>query len=299
MTAMTHLEALAKLSPEQKADLTTLDTRKGLFHLASHVLAIFVCGAYIALKGPFWGALLFPQGILLVFLFTLSHECTHATPFAHKRLNDIVGHLVSPVIALPFMWFRYLHLAHHRHTNDPTRDPELDGTGKPNTVREYLIYVSGLKYWPKLAGVIWTNARGRMSADYLPKRQYPAMQREARVLIAIYTLVGLSLIWTPVLLWIWIVPVLLAQPVLRLFLLAEHGHCPHVANMLENTRSTRTLRVVRWLAWNMPYHAEHHSFPTVPFHKLPELHEHLAPHLQSVSDGYTGFTRAYVQGLER
>ncbi|MEP3331345.1 fatty acid desaturase [Sedimentitalea sp.] len=53
------------------------------------------------------------------------------------------------------------------------------------------------------------------------------------------------------------------------------------------------------LAWNMPYHAEHHSFPSVPFHRLPALHQFTREHLKSTSDGYAEFTRDYVQVLDR
>ena len=31
----------------------------------------------------------------------------------------------------------------------------------------------------------------------------------------------------------------------------------------------------RFLYWNMGYHTEHHMFPLVPYHRLPELHEEL------------------------
>jgi hypothetical protein len=36
----------------------------------------------------------------------------------------------------------------------------------------------------------------------------------------------------------WIVPALLGQPWLRLFLLAEHAGCPQVRDMLANSRTT-------------------------------------------------------------
>lgn len=49
--------------------------------------------------------------------------------------------------------------------------------------------------------------------------------------------------------------------------------------MFLNTRTTLTTRVVRFLAWNMPYHAEHHAMPSVPFHKLPVLHDMTAARL--------------------
>ena len=85
------------------------------------------------------------------------------------------------------------------------------------------------------------------------------------------------------LLWLWIVPLILGFPVLRLYLLAEHGRCPEVEDMFLNTRSTLTTRIVRFVAWNMPYHAEHHAMPSVPFHQLPILHDMTAAHLGQVS----------------
>jgi len=93
--------------------------------------------------------------------------------------------------------------------------------------------------------------------------------------------------------------VLIGQPALRAYLLAEHGLCPAVADMLENTRTTFTNRLVRALAWNMPYHAEHHSIPGVPFHQLPALHALTREHLKSTSPGYAAFSADYARALTR
>ena len=122
----------------------------------------------------------------------------------------------------------------------------------------------------------------------------PKCMREARLLIVLYALAGLSLFFTPFLLWVWIVPVLVGQPFLRLYLLAEHGDCPFVEDMFLNTRTTFTTAIMRFVAWNMPYHAEHHTYPMVPFHNLPALHTKMRGHLGVTSDGYTAFTRTYL-----
>jgi len=296
---MNHEDALALISPEEKAALLQKDTRKALMHLVQHFGAIALTGTYIAFQWPLWGLVMIPHGVLLMFLFTLAHECTHATPFGPRWLNNLVGHVISPLIALPFTWFRYFHLAHHKHTNDPDHDPELAGGGRPKTWGAYLMNLTGGRYWRLMLRTLWINARGDMTADYLPERKHLAMVIEAQAILGLYVFALVALPFMPVLLWIWIVPVLLGQPFLRLYLLAEHGHCPPVANMLENTRTTLTNRFVHWLAWNMPYHAEHHAHPNVPFHQLPALHAHLRPHLKSVSDGYGAFHRAYLRALGR
>lgn len=295
---MDHVAFLASLPPARKADLTERSDTAGLRHLALHVGALICTGTGIVLQVPFWWLLLFPHGVLLVFLFTLSHECTHSTPFRSRWINDVVGHAIAPLIALPFVWFRYFHLAHHKYTNDPEHDPELANGGRPGTWRAWLIYLSGWGYWSGNARTIWTNAFGTIASPYLPTRQHNGMRREARVLLALYAIAALSLLASPLLLWVWVVPVLLGQPILRLYLLAEHGLCPPVADMFDNTRTTYTTRLIRALAWNMPYHAEHHSLPNVPFHKLPDLHTDIAAHLKRTSNGYTEFTRDFLRQLD-
>jgi fatty acid desaturase len=295
---MDHVALLSQIDAPTKARLTRRSDRRGLIHLAGHLGAIGLMGTYIAMQSPLWGLVLLPHGIALVFLFTLSHECTHATPFARPWLSNLVGHAIAPVLLLPFIWFRYFHLAHHKHTNDPDCDPEINGQGRPTTWGTYAIYLSGWGYWSGNACTLWTNAFGQITDDYLPPRRRPVMRREASMILALYIVCAGSLAIAPVLLWIWLLPVLIAQPVLRLYLLAEHGLCPPVANMLENSRTTFTNRLVRALAWNMPFHAEHHSFPNVPFHQLPALHAHLAAHLKSTSSGYTQFTRDYTASLD-
>jgi fatty acid desaturase len=294
---MDHVALIASLDPARKAALHARSDARGLAHLAGHLGLLLLMGGWIAAQAPLWPLLLLPYGIAMVFLFTLSHECTHATPFARPRISDIVGHAVSLPLLLPFTWFRYFHLAHHRYTNDPERDPEIAGHPRPETWGQYLIYLSGWGYWSGGARVIWAHARGRVTAPYLPPRKHGTIVREARILLALYAMIGLSLFFSPLALWLWIVPALIGQPFLRLYLLAEHGHCPPVANMLENTRTTLTNRIVRFLAWNMPFHAEHHAMPMVPFHALPALHGEMEAHLKSVSPSYSDFTRTYAKGL--
>ena len=86
-----HRSVLAALPEERRSALQARSDRAGLLHLASHFGAIALSSAYIALQGPFWGLLLPVQGVLIVFLFTLSHECTHTTPYRTPWLNDLVG----------------------------------------------------------------------------------------------------------------------------------------------------------------------------------------------------------------
>lgn len=288
-----HKAFLAALDGAERARLTELSDRAGLLHLAGHLGLIAALGALIALGVPGWWALVPLQGVALVFLFTLEHECTHRTPFARPRLSDAVGMACGFVLVLPFEWFRYFHLAHHRWTNLPGQDPELDGA-RAQTRPGLALHVSGLPYWWGMARQTIALALGRGGAPYLPAPALPRIRRQARWMLAGYGLVALSLGFSTLLFWVWLLPVFLGQPFLRLYLLAEHGDCPRVADMFQNTRTTFTTALVRFLAWNMPYHTEHHVLPAVPFHRLPALHRLMADRLKVTSDGYLAFSRSYL-----
>ena len=294
---MDHKAFLSTLSPGTVAELNRTSDAPGLRHLAGHAGLIGGLGLWIGLGWPLWWLMLVPQGIALCFLFTLQHETTHKTPFRTLWINEWVGRITGLMILQPFEWFRYFHLAHHRHTNDPEKDPELLAGAKPETWAQYIRHISGLPYWTALLRQTIANALGRNPGDYLPARALTRIKTEARWMLAVYALALLSLAFTPLLFWVWLLPCLLGQPFLRLYLLAEHGRCPFVANMLENTRTTYTNRIIRFLAWNMPYHVEHHSLPNVPFHKLPELHDRMRGHHRVTSPGYAAFTAEYTRHL--
>jgi fatty acid desaturase len=295
MDAIDHRTVITNLDSALREFLVERSNAPGLLRFGFHLGTILILGTLIALGVPFWFALLPAQGILIVFLFTTMHECIHETAFKSSFLNTVVSTMSSFLIFVPPTWFRFFHFAHHRHTHDPVRDPELK-TPKPSTLIGYIKHVSGIPLWNATLRTLVSNAMGRNADDFVPPKAKARVTFEARAMLAIYVLLaGASVVWdSSLLIWTWIVPLLLGQPFLRLFLLAEHTECPHVENMFENTRTTFTTKLVRLVAWNMPFHAEHHALPTVPFHKLPELHEAVRHHLMTTADGYARFNGQLV-----
>jgi fatty acid desaturase len=282
--------------------LAARSDRKGLVQLAGHLSALFATGALVwsARNTPWlWPAMLL-HGIILVFLFAPLHEAVHWTAFRRRRLNDVVAWACGAVLLLPPAYFRAFHFAHHRHTQDAARDPEL-ASPKPRTLAEYLWHVSGLPYWRERLVTTLRHARGCVAEPFVASRQRPAIVREARLLLGLYLLAAVSSIAlsSPALLWLWVGPALLGQPFLRLYLLAEHTGCPLVGSMLENSRTTRSLAAIRRLAWNMPYHAEHHACPALPFHALPAAHQLLRGRIAVQAPGYIAVNREILAGLRR
>ncbi len=300
MSEVDHRALLAGLTAEQRRELTSLSDARGLVQLSLHLALVAGLAAPVALGLPYWPLLLVPLGIAIIFLFTALHESVHGTAFKSERLNKAVAQAAGFIVFVPATWFRYFHFAHHRHTHDAALDPELMSP-KPETFRQYASYLSGIPMWISLTKSLVVNALGRGREDFVPDRGKRQVVLEARVTIALYALclaVSLTL-RSDLLLWLWVVPAAAGQPFLRAYLLAEHARCPHVANMLENTRTTFTTRFMRFLAWNMPYHAEHHAYPIVPFHRLPAFHDIAARHLKETEHGYVRFNRKFVNSLSQ
>jgi fatty acid desaturase len=280
--------------------LTARSDRKGLAQLGRHLCGLLATGALVwsARSTPWLLPALPLHGIILIFLFAPLHESIHWTAFRSRRLNDLVAWTCGALLLLPPGYFRAFHFAHHRHTQDPARDPEL-AEPKPRSLGEYLWHVSGLPYWRERIVTTIRHASGRVDEPFIAARQRPEIVREARLLLAIYLLAALtSFFWSsPALLYLWLGPALLGQPFLRLYLLAEHTGCPLVANMLKNSRTTRSLAPLRRLAWNMPYHAEHHAYPALPFHALPAVHQVLRSSIRVQAPGYVAVQREILAEL--
>ena len=102
------------------------------------------------------------------------------------------------------------------------------------------------------------------------------MFRTARIWLAIH-LVPIALALA---LGSWL-PVLLVGPLPTMYgawfsiLMGLTQHAGLAENVLDHRLNSRTVYmnpVFRFLYWNMNYHVEHHMFPMVPYHRLPDLH---------------------------
>jgi fatty acid desaturase len=322
--------ALGTLPTERLAALNQRHDRPGLLQLAFH-LGVLVAGGLLwgqALgQGPLAGSLLgwslvpaplvaaplvpaplvAPLGLFgllllgwgLAFAFCAMHEAGHRTAFASRALNDSVAWWAGVLSFYNADFYRRYHQWHHRYTHLVGLDPELEDS-PPTTRVAYLLELSGIPWWMgKFRGHL-AGLRGDFSArPYIPADAVPAVRRSLGLQFAVYGLLALvSLIGANgFLFWFWLLPLAVGQPLLRFVLLAEHGGCPFVADGLRNTRTTHTLAPLRRLMWNMPFHAEHHLYPSLPFHALAAAHHDLRPGLTVVAPGYLAVHRGFLANL--
>ncbi|CCE12078.1 putative fatty acid desaturase (DesA family) [Bradyrhizobium sp. STM 3843] len=280
-------------------DLSTRSDRQGALRTLSHYAAIAVTGALIWLvssrAGVVWALpLILIQGFLVAFLFMAVHETAHKTAFKSRVLNILVGYASGFVIALPYDYYCLFHWEHHRHTQDPDKDPELIVGPKPRNETQLAIAYSGLR---QLAGrvvlMLGHALTGKVTVPWVPENKRAAVVREARCYVAGYALllIASAALHTALLLWIWVLPLLLGQLILRPYLYAEHTGCDSTRSAFQNTRTTYTTAFMHWFAWNMPYHVEHHAYPSVPFHALSRLNRIVDGDIVHRGAGYVAVTR--------
>jgi fatty acid desaturase len=287
------------LSPAMLRELSVRSNLQGAARAGSHYGAVAILGAVIWLvsstDGIAWALpIIAVQGYFVAFLFMAVHETAHKTAFRNRALNLAVGHLSAFAIALPYEYYCLFHWDHHRYTQDPDKDPELVVGLTPSSDTQLAIAYTGLLQVAGRARLMLRHAfTGKVSVPWIPGHKRGIVVREARLYVAAYSLllvISLALS-TAILLWVWVIPFLVGQLILRPYLYSEHTGCERTRSAFDNTRTTYTGMVVKWFAWNMPYHVEHHAYPSVPFHALPKLNQIVADRIVFRGRGYRAVTR--------
>lgn len=280
------------LTVQQLTALNQRSNRAGALQLLGHLAILGVSGyLWITNHGTWLGLpAIIVYGFSLAAMFATLHECVHRTAFASQRWNDAVAWFAGLLSFYNSTFYRRYHKWHHRYTQIPGKDPELDDP-KPTNWRAYLWELSGIPWWlGKVQGHV-RIALGRVQGyPFLPETAYSEVIWSTRWQLLVYAgaiaiSIALGHPWAVVIYWL--LPLAVGQPILRYVLLAEHTGCTLDDNPLTNTRTTLTLAPLRFLMWNMPFHAEHHLYPSIPFHALPAAHQALGLQLQQVVSGYT------------
>jgi fatty acid desaturase len=213
-------------------------------------------------------------GILIVgnrqhALAILGHDGTHFTLSRHAAFNDFLTNLLCwwP-LGLTVSGYRALHYAHHKHTgteNDPElghkrmRAPQWDLPVTPRTVLRYAL----------------KDLIGYSVADYsIIVRFSKPQRRRAYVPLALLHIAGISILlasggWPMAAAWYGSL-VTSFMMFFRLRLWLEH----------QGTDDTQRLSLTWWQAallspHNAWHHWEHHHYPTIPYHRLPQARRRL------------------------
>ena len=296
MTAFTATNAASSgisLDRKRLRSLAARSDRPGLIYLARWLVALACTGLLVrSALGTWWvWPAMFVHGVFLtVPVYAISHETSHGTAFRTRRLNELALWVTSLVYMEEPLHRRYTHTNHHTFTWHVGRDSQMP-FDTPMSLRGWLGEFTGASLLWFHIKVLWqlsTKNYTAMMRMVAPDSELPKMTRNARLFVVIYgacaVLVASGHLW---LLWYIILPRLIAAPVMLLFTLIQHVELQEDSwSVIDSTRSFRTSHLGRFLYMNMNNHIEHHLYPQVPFHALPELHQAIRDQLPEPDPGF-------------
>lgn len=303
-------------SPKLSKDilLPLMQRRNGPAFLQFFVLLVCFLGTstwiVLAWDSAWWNMALsyLIFGTLVCSTFAGLHETAHNTAFQSRRWNRIAASVLGVLHFYPASIFRALHFTHHRHTHQPGMDPEITLAGKPapstiGSLPMYLGWLTGLPLLLFKLGMITMCAIGLPEA--VRKRLYPFIRPKERAqvvpesLLVLATHTGIALLALLVHPGFWgiLIGQCIGHAFLAAYLIMEHNGLPHEGDIMKRTRSIQAPVLLKRIMWNMPYHAEHHAYPAVPFYALPALHQELKPEILHGEEGHLKFHLKIVRKL--
>jgi beta-carotene hydroxylase len=203
--------------------------------------------------------------------YTVAHDSVHGSISGNRAsmrwINKTLGYMAAWVLMIPLTAHRHEHMAHHRDTNDPERDPDFPvgrmGDSAPAAAHAALQITFG--QFSHYFEHRWKTAPAKENLVMCLEVAVALTPRLA-VLLSGYWLEGLVLF---VLAW-------LVGVIVLLYLFAYIVHRPHERVGRYIDTSTILLpgplgTLVTWLWLFQNYHSIHHLFPRVPFYHYARL----------------------------
>ena len=302
-----QFENRALLPPGVLKPLLERRTWPSLWRLSLHLSSFLAVGVLLALRAtePLFAL---PLSLALAWiwsgLFAPFHECTHRTAFRTPLGNRVGAWLTGIPFGMAPLVYRTFHYEHHRHTQDPSQDPELLDPRYahwPDSRMGWLIANSGY-------GLLMLKLRPLLGFAFKPRERWPEfapwsrhvsepgrLALECRVLLALWITFVVWAVFLPGGLW-FLFAAWFTHVFQTLWVSAEHSGLPLDGSILRRTRTVRSNAFVRFWLWNMNYHAEHHGWPAIPWHRLPDAHALVMPHLGSFVRGYSALQSNVFRG---
>jgi len=206
--------------------------------------------------------------VCLYLSFTVLHDAMHGTAHRSKTVGNAMGRVCGLLLMAPLPLFRGVHHAHHGHTNDPDRDPDLIVAAGPAWLRPVSLAAT-------LPAYRWAFYRQRLWRDRAGLREAVASD------VALFAFLVWAFVWGPGvwMLLLWIAPVMLAA----LWLAFAFDYLPHYPHSQQGRYyDTRVYpgRVANLLFLGQNYHLIHHLWNTIPWYRYQQVFDAIEPELR-------------------
>ena len=207
-----------------------------------------------------WGTL--GATVALHGLFTVMHDASHYSISRYRWLNEVVGRICGTAFLRAFVGFRFVHLAHHKHTNDPVRDPDT-WSGKGPTWQLPFRWATQDVVYRRFYHRHW---RTRPKAERLEVVAISVVEFGA---IAACLWAGFG--WE--ILCLWVLPAKLTLTALA-YTFDYLPHRPHVVTASEDRfKTTSVMPGALWalVTCYQNLHGIHHLYPATPFYRYGQV----------------------------
>ena len=270
----------ATVDRKKMKQLMKRDDAPSIRHFAIWGVLLIAAGAGAVMTWGSWWCVPFfmVYGVLYSMSDHHAHELSHGTPFKTRWVNEWLYHLNGFMTLHESNYWRWSHTRHHTDTLQVGLDPEIAVMAPPD-IGKMLLDVFFLRSGVSQLRTIFRAAFGIIDGDgehFVPESERGGVIRTSRIYVLIMVLtVAACLYWQSVLPALLIVtPRFYGGFMAQLFNITQHaGLREDFRDHRVNTRTFHANPVFRFLYMNMNYHVEHHMFPMVPWHRLPELHD--------------------------
>ncbi|MBA3462095.1 MAG: fatty acid desaturase [Deltaproteobacteria bacterium] len=266
------------IKPELPAEAFT-PARSRLAWIPVHFAIIAVAAASIALGWVPW--FVYPVlglviGVSFSCLTFLAHESMHGGVVRDKRARMIVGWIgFLPFMVAPRLWAAWHDRVHHATANFPD-DPDIYPTLKEyegsSRIRFFVNAFSlGGRRWRGVLSLVLGFSVQSLHQLIASERSGFLSKKQRRIAIA-ETLLG-GAFWLVVafvvgfvpFLFIYVMPLVVANMIVMSFILTNHNLSPRVTvnDPLASGLSVTSHRAWEFLTLGFGYHVEHHLFPAM------------------------------------
>lgn len=267
---------------------------KAFQQLATTLLAYFIFLGLAVLEAHRWYIMLPAAaicGIAGTRLYMLQHDCMHRCFIAPRRLNDLIGILLSAITLTPFAVGRHNHNLHHSHVGDLDQRDSFEINVL--TLSEY----RSLSYWGRLAYRIYRSPVTLVLIGplvvFLIFHRFPKNTLKGQYLldVLIHNVLVLGFVFANYALaggtgvWVWLLSVWVGVSFGAIIPFVEHnfedvhwGRRPELTPQVAAFESTAVLDfggLYNWITANIGFHDLHHFNPMIPSYALKDCHEQL------------------------
>ena len=269
------------------------NTTRSIFELAASALPFFALGvlAWLSLSVSYWlaFALAALNGLFLVRLFIIQHDCGHGSFFGNRHANNWVGRVIGVLTLTPYKVWRRTHSMHHSASGN------LDKRGIGDVYTLTVVEFENLSKLKRIAYRMYRHPlfmfglaptllfvfQNRLPFGLMRSWDYWISALGTNVFIA--AALGV-LIWFGGLaaLLLVFVPTLLVAATAGVWLFYvqhqfentrwEHEEEWQLHDVALNGSSYYVLpAVLRWFSGNIGVHHVHHLYSRIPFYRLMEV----------------------------